>query len=75
MERTIDRQSRIVTNGEMQAAIELCARLERLELLENIWGDGENRHRAWIFTPKGIKAMSLEARSRIGEQIENASNR
>jgi hypothetical protein len=72
MNTTIDKQSPAVSNGEMQAAKELCARLESLGLLESIEGDAEHRHTAWIFTPKGKEAMSLETRSDIGGYVEKS---
>jgi hypothetical protein len=72
MNTTIDTQSRVVSNGEMQAANELCARLESRGLLENIEGGSENRHRAWLLTAKGIEAMSFEMCNNLGEQLENA---
>ena len=72
MSTTIDIKRPVVSNGEMQAARELCVSLESVGLLKKIEGDSQSRHRAWLLTAKGKDAMSLEMCNNADEQFENA---
>jgi len=75
MTTTIEEQASVVTNGEMQAAKELCARLERIGLLARIEVDDRSRHPAYVFTTKGKEAMSFQTGIQVGRHLENASGR
>lgn len=73
MHTTIEKQGPVVTDGELQAANELCDRLERIGLLRTIKGGVRSRHRAYILTTKGRDAMSFQRGTEIAYTIENAS--
>jgi hypothetical protein len=72
MSTTIDMKRPVVSNGEMQAARELCVGLEGLGLLKKIEGDSQSRHNVWMLTAKGKEAMSFEMCNNDVGQIENA---
>jgi hypothetical protein len=72
MSKTAGQNSPVVTDGEMQASKELCVSLQSLGLLEGIEDESQSRHKAWLLTPKGKNAMSLEMCNNAGEQFENA---
>ena len=72
MSNTTEIQYPAVSNGERQAAKELCANLQGLGLLTDIEGDSQSRHKAWLLTAKGKDAMSFKMCHNVEVQVENA---